>query len=77
MGKATAENLLYYGDNLDVLRRHIEDESTDLIYLDPPFNSNVLRRDGLTPSRTRKSSRPSTRANENSKPPEAVASATA
>lgn len=32
-------NLLYYGDNLDVLRRHVEDESVDLIYLDPPFNS--------------------------------------
>lgn len=39
-------NLLYYGDNLDVLRRHIGDESVDLVYLDPPFNSarnyNVL-----------------------------------
>jgi DNA modification methylase len=33
-------NLLYYGDNLDVLRRHVEDESVDLVYLDPPFNSN-------------------------------------
>ena len=33
-------NLLYYGDNLDVLRRHIKDESVDLIYLDPPFKSN-------------------------------------
>jgi DNA modification methylase len=31
---------LYYGDNLDVLARHIKDESVDLIYLDPPFNSN-------------------------------------
>jgi DNA modification methylase len=30
---------LYYGDNLDVLREHIKDESIDLIYLDPPFNS--------------------------------------
>ena len=41
-----AKNLLFYGDNLDILRRHIEDESVDLIYLDPPFNSqqdyNVL-----------------------------------
>lgn len=40
------ENVLYYGDNLDVLRRHIEDQSIDLIYLDPPFKSeqdyNVL-----------------------------------
>lgn len=34
-------NLLYYGDNLDVLRRHVEDESIDLVYLDPPFNSNA------------------------------------
>ena len=34
-------NLLYYGDNLDVLRRHVDDESIDLVYLDPPFNSNA------------------------------------
>ena len=33
-------NVLYYGDNLDVLRRHISDESVDLVYLDPPFKSN-------------------------------------
>ncbi|MDP9412107.1 MAG: restriction endonuclease [Actinomycetota bacterium] len=33
-------NTLYYGDNLDVLRRHVADESVDLIYLDPPFKSN-------------------------------------
>lgn len=33
-------NKLYYGDNLDVLREHVEAESVDLIYLDPPFNSN-------------------------------------
>lgn len=33
-------NRLYYGDNLDVLREHIPTESVDLIYLDPPFNSN-------------------------------------
>jgi site-specific DNA-methyltransferase (adenine-specific) len=32
-------NQLYYGDNLQVLREHIGDESVDLIYLDPPFNS--------------------------------------
>ena len=32
---------LYYGDNLDVLRAHVADESVDLIYLDPPFNSNA------------------------------------
>jgi len=34
-------NRLYFGDNLDVLRRYIADESVDLIYLDPPFNSNA------------------------------------
>ena len=43
---ADQENRLYYGDNLDVLRRHIKDETIDLVYLDPPFNSaqdyNVL-----------------------------------
>ena len=33
-------NQLYYGDNLDILRNHIPDESVDLIYIDPPFNSN-------------------------------------
>ena len=32
---------LFFGDNLDVLRRHIKDESVDLIYLDPPFNSKL------------------------------------
>jgi DNA modification methylase len=37
----TSGNVLYYGDNLDVLRQHIPDESVDLIYLDPPFNSNA------------------------------------
>lgn len=30
---------LFYGDNLQILREHIADESVDLIYLDPPFNS--------------------------------------
>jgi hypothetical protein len=39
-------NELYYGDNLDVLRRYVPAESVDLVYLDPPFNSrqdyNVL-----------------------------------
>jgi DNA modification methylase len=33
-------NTLYYGDNLEILREYIKDESIDLIYLDPPFNSN-------------------------------------
>jgi len=34
-------NKLFYGDNLDVLRDQIASESVDLIYLDPPFNSNA------------------------------------
>ncbi len=33
-------NTLFYGDNLPILRDYIDDESVDLIYLDPPFNSN-------------------------------------
>ncbi len=33
---------LYYGDNLQVLRDSIATESVDLIYLDPPFNSNAV-----------------------------------
>lgn len=33
-------NVLYYGDNLDILRRYVPDGSVDLVYLDPPFNSN-------------------------------------
>lgn len=35
------KNELYFGDNLHVLREHIPDESVDLIYLDPPFNSQA------------------------------------
>ena len=42
-------NHLFYGDNLNILREYIEDESVNLIYLDPPFNSaanyNVLFRE--------------------------------
>ncbi len=34
------ENTLFYGDNLLILREHIPSESVDMIYLDPPFNSN-------------------------------------
>lgn len=47
-----AKNQLFFGDNLDVLRHSIPDESVDLVYLDPPFQSsqdyNVLfaERDG-------------------------------
>ncbi|MGL5137447.1 MAG: DNA methyltransferase [Beijerinckiaceae bacterium] len=36
-----ALNTLFYGDNLHILREHIADASVDLIYLDPPFNSNA------------------------------------
>jgi len=40
------KNQLYYGDNYEVLQRYVKDESVDLVYLDPPFNSrqdyNVL-----------------------------------
>ena len=42
-------NTLYYGDNLKILRKYVSDESVDLIYLDPPFNSkrayNVIFKD--------------------------------
>lgn len=43
---ASEKNKLYYGDNLEVLQRYVKDETVDLVYLDPPFNSrqdyNVL-----------------------------------
>jgi DNA modification methylase len=35
------KNKLFFGDNLRILREHVADESVDLIYLDPPFNSNA------------------------------------
>lgn len=35
------DSRLYYGDNLEILRRYVADESVDLVYLDPPFNSNA------------------------------------
>jgi site-specific DNA-methyltransferase (adenine-specific) len=35
------KNQLFYGDNLDVMRRYLKDETVDLVYLDPPFNSNA------------------------------------
>jgi len=35
------KNHLYFGDNLDVLQRYVANESVDLVYLDPPFNSNA------------------------------------
>ena len=34
-------NTLYYGDNLEIMRQYVPDESVDLVYLDPPFNSNA------------------------------------
>jgi len=33
-------NVLYCGDNLDILRRYLPDAAVDLVYLDPAFNSN-------------------------------------
>ena len=41
MRQTPATNTLYYGDNLRILRDHIASESVDLVYLDPPFNSNA------------------------------------
>jgi site-specific DNA-methyltransferase (adenine-specific) len=41
MSENTWKNTLYYGDNLKILRDYIPDESVDLIYLDPPFNSKA------------------------------------
>src|SRR5437660_289867 len=38
---AVPPNALYYGDNLDVLRQYVKDESVDLVYLDPPFKSDA------------------------------------
>jgi DNA modification methylase len=38
--KAITQNTLFYGDNLEILREYIPDESVDLVYLDPPFNSS-------------------------------------
>jgi site-specific DNA-methyltransferase (adenine-specific) len=40
MSKDPGPNILYYGDNLDILQRYGEAESVDLVYLDPPFKSN-------------------------------------
>src|SRR3712207_1794685 len=49
MQQAITTNTLFYGDNLPILREYVPTESIDLIYLDPPFNSNrnynVLFRD--------------------------------
>ena len=34
---------LYYGDNLSILQEHVPDESVNLIYIDPPFNTGKLQ----------------------------------
>ncbi len=41
-----ATNVIYCGDNLDMLRRYLPNASVDLIYLDPPFNANPT---GISP----------------------------
>jgi 16S rRNA G966 N2-methylase RsmD len=33
-------NVLYYADNLDIVHRYLPETCVDLVYLDPPFNSN-------------------------------------
>ncbi len=38
--RTITSNTLFYGDNLSILREYIASESVDLVYLDPPFNSN-------------------------------------
>jgi hypothetical protein len=41
-----ANNVLYYGDNLDILRRYVKDESADLVYLDSPKAAEKSVRNG-------------------------------
>jgi 16S rRNA G966 N2-methylase RsmD len=41
--KPITTNILYFGDNLDILRQHIADESIDLIYLDPPKVDPIVK----------------------------------
>ena len=43
-----ATNVLYYGDNLDILRRYLPDAAVDLVYLDPPFNTHRDESVGLS-----------------------------
>jgi site-specific DNA-methyltransferase (adenine-specific) len=47
---ASSPNIMYYGDNFNIMRDHIGDECIDLVYADPPFNSsreyNIIFRDG-------------------------------
>jgi site-specific DNA-methyltransferase (adenine-specific) len=40
MQQSVTTNTLFYGDNLAIMREYLPDESVDLVYLDPPFNSN-------------------------------------
>jgi site-specific DNA-methyltransferase (adenine-specific) len=40
-------NKLYFGDNLEILREYVVDESVDLVYLDPPFNSDARYNPGF------------------------------
>jgi len=40
MSSLMQTNVLYYGDNLVILRRYLPDAAVDLVYLDPPFNSH-------------------------------------
>lgn len=40
MTTGLSKNRLFYGDNLEVLRQNLGTETVDLVYLDPPFNSN-------------------------------------
>ena len=59
-----ADNKLYYGDNLDILRKYVPDGSIDLVYLDPPFKSNADYKSRLRPPvpTDRTSTRTATRA---------------
>jgi hypothetical protein len=41
MPEPTQTNLLYYGDNLDILRRYLPDAAVNLVYLDPPFATDA------------------------------------
>ena len=50
-----ATNVLYHGDNLDILRRYLPDASVDLIYLDPPFTRTATP---TSSSRTSPATRP-------------------
>jgi hypothetical protein len=47
-GRRLAENQLYYGDNLDILRRYVKEETVDLVYLDSPRQNYLYLRAELT-----------------------------